>query len=221
MKDIQAVIFDLDGTLVDTEGVAASVVQEFLEKHGISAAKRESESIVGRTWKDCATILAERFSFSQSIDSISKDLLERYEIKTSKGFKEVEGAVAAVKTLSKAYPLALVSGSTRSDIERALGALRIREYFQFYLGSEDYSEGKPSPEGFLKAMQKLGKKPAHVVIFEDSSAGIDAGRSAGAHVVAIECTNRYHQDQSKAHARIHDWKGMSPALLTQLIISKQ
>ncbi len=124
----------------------------------------------------------------------------------------VGGAVEAVRSLARSgkFRIGLVSGSNRSEILWATQKLQIQSHFEVILGAEDYRESKPSPEGFLKAMETLGVTGSETLIFEDSHAGLSSARAAGAWAVAIRCTNHFGHDLSQAHFQIHDLSDVDP-----------
>ena len=103
----------------------------------------------------------------------------------------LEGARELVSLLSGAdIPVAIVSGSSRAEIKEALVELGFESQLAFYMGAEDYPEGKPAPDGYLKAARRLNVEPKDCLVFEDSEAGIASARNAGMRVVATSAANR-------------------------------
>ena len=129
----------------------------------------------------------------------------------------VPGAVACVRALAASMPVALVSGSSREEIEIILHGLGILGCFQFFLGAEDYPKSKPAPDGYQKAFRQLGVQGGESVIFEDSAAGIESAHAAGAFVVAVTGAAMPGQDLSKAHRAVPDLTGIDAEWVRKLV----
>lgn len=215
-KQFLAVFFDLDGTLVDTEPVAVRVVAECLKEWGIHPEKKDTEYVTGRKWEAALAYLSQKYSFPDPLEKCLEKIVTRYRERLKAELVEVPGSSQAVRAIAPHVKLALVSGSHRQDILWVLSQLRIQKYFQAILGSEDYPESKPSPSGYLAAIQKLGIDPSQGLVFEDSSAGIQSAKTAGLKVVAISCTNQFQQDLSQADLIIPDFKGVDDQWLFNL-----
>jgi HAD superfamily hydrolase (TIGR01509 family) len=199
-----AILFDLDGTIIDTEANAAETVQQCFKNWGIAVDAADARFVTGRTWESAIDYLVQRYRLPVSRDQALAEILREYRISIEKNLGVVPGCVEAIRSLSSRYPLALVSGSRRADIEWSLTKLGVIQDFRFILGSEDYPRSKPAPDGYLKAIEILGVAATKTLIFEDSEAGIASGLAAGATVVAVTCTNHFQQDTSPAHHQILD-----------------
>jgi HAD superfamily hydrolase (TIGR01509 family) len=208
---IRTVIFDLDGTLVDTEKAATLAITSTFRSWGLQIEAGDSQYITGRTWATALNYLCAKYTLPVSPQEAEVIMLKTYREGLIANLEIVPGSVEAVRALAESYPLALVSGSSRQEIFYCLDRLQIRESFQFILGCEDYPQSKPAPDGYLKAMGMLGVTGGQTLIFEDSTAGIASGRAAGAWVVAIGSTNHFGQDTSRAHFSIEDLTGVNPA----------
>lgn len=207
---ITTILFDLDGTLVDTEPAAAAAINECLSEWGIPADPSDAAVITGRTWATAFDFLFKKYPLPLPAQEAGEAMLTRYRLKLETHLRIVPGSAQAVAALAERYPLALVSGSHRSEIIWALDRLNVRHHFQFILGAEDYPRSKPAPDGYLKALEMLRAKAENTLIFEDSSAGIQSALAAGTQVVAITGTNHFNQDVSLAHHRIPDLTGVTP-----------
>lgn len=205
LSKIKAIIFDMDGTLVDTERTASLVISESFQTWGLTLQKEDLNAIIGVTWRLAAQRLYAKYKIPVSPEAAFQVFKERYRKRLEiDGLLEVPGATAAVKDLAKHYPVALVSGSLRNEIQYVLKGLKIEEHFLFYYGAEDYPQSKPAPDGYLKAMETLGVEPEETLIFEDSWAGVQSGKAAGAWVIGITGAHHFEQDLSEAHFIMQD-----------------
>jgi HAD superfamily hydrolase (TIGR01509 family) len=215
---LQAVLFDLDGTLVDTEPAASRAIQEVFRSWGRPLAQEDSSVITGRTWGAAVELLEKKYGLPVTHRQAVETLMIRYRQELSTGVTEIPGARDCVLRLhQEKTPLALVSGSQRSEILHALGALGLVDCFPVLLGAEDYPRSKPAPDGYLKALKQLGAEPSRCVILEDSVPGIQSALAAGTQVVAVEYANHFAQDQSLAHVRVPDLRGVTPDWLRKQV----
>jgi HAD superfamily hydrolase (TIGR01509 family) len=200
---VRAVLFDLDGTLVDSERESAEAMVRVLSRDlGLPVTQAHRDYVVGHSWNEIYAQLSADFGarLTWSRDElIGRSAEEREHVFAECGVTRMPGAVEAVERLGRRYPKALVTGSSRAEARQSLKALGLLEAFPVILASEDYARGKPSPDGYLEAAHLLGVSATECLVLEDSAAGIVAGRAAGALVVAIRAGNFLGQDQSRAH----------------------
>lgn len=201
---IDAFIFDLDGTLVDTELLWAEAMRAFLSDRNCPCSKEALLRIVfGRSWTDIYRDITERFPLLASTSAQDTGaILRTYYLRLREG---VDGVIIAssatlLKSLSRQHPVIIVSGSPRKDVEEAVRLLEASDAVRFILGAEDYTPGKPSPAGFLLGARKLGVEPKNCLVFEDSCAGVTAAKAAGMWCVALARPGAHPQDLSAA-----DW----------------
>jgi HAD superfamily hydrolase (TIGR01509 family) len=216
-KQVKAVVFDLDGTLVDTEPTAASTVIECFREWRIEVSPEDARYTTGRTWAIALEFLFSKYSIPVPKDEAVEIVLDRYRREMARELRTVEGAVDCVRALAPHYPLALVSGSHRAEILFALEKLGVLPLFKVILGAEDYPRSKPAPDGYLKGLELLGVRGSDAVCFEDSDAGIASARSAGMWTVAITSTNHFGQDTRKAHVHVPNLKGIDAAWVEEFV----
>lgn len=199
---IKTILFDLDGTIIDSERAAQQAILECTNGWGVPVTAADAASVAGKKWEVAFDLLFKRFRMPVTLEECSRAVLARYQEIFQANPTIVPGVVEAIEDFASNFQLALVSGSTREDVFLALRHLRVDHHFQCILGAEDYPGSKPLPDGFLKAMATLGARPEETLVFEDSAAGIASAKAAGVRVVAIESTNHFGHDQSVADARI-------------------
>jgi HAD superfamily hydrolase (TIGR01509 family) len=208
-RDWGCILFDLDGTLIDTEPSAAKAVEESFSSWGFNLDPTDAAQVAGRTWQVAFDFLFGKYPPQIPRGEAERLILEKYRSEIENHLIIIPGAVTAVLDLSKSYRIGLVSGSFRREILWALERLGVRDRFEVVLGAEDYPRSKPAPDGYLLGLEKLGVQAADCLIFEDSFAGIQSGKSAGAQVVAIRCSNHFGHDTSHADHHIQDLTGVS------------
>jgi HAD superfamily hydrolase (TIGR01509 family) len=201
---IQAVIFDLDGTLIDTEPTAARAIRECFDGWGLQVAPEDAAFITGRTWENAFRYLFQKYEVPVPAQQASHAMVSRYRELIQAELCTVPGGVDAINSLAGHFPLALVSGSYRAEILWALEKLGVKQHFKVILGAEDYPRSKPAPDGYLKALDMMGIAPQHALIFEDSEAGVSSGKAAGAKVIAITGTNHFKQNLGLADHSLPD-----------------
>lgn len=215
--EIDTIIFDLDGTLIDTEPSAAQAVAACFQEWGIPIDALDAQHITGRTWASAFSFLFNKYPLPLGHQEAAQSIMQKYRETIENELHQVPGSAAAVQALAGYYRLGLVSGSGRKEILWALEKLQIRQNFQVILGAEDYPRSKPEPDGYLLALKMLQSQASRTLIFEDSLAGIQSARSAGAWVVAITSTNHFSQDNSKAHDRIPDLTQITPEWVSRFL----
>ena len=212
---IQCVIFDLDGTLIDTEPSAARAIDESMKSWGVNVTAQDAQFITGRTWAMAFQYLTSKYQLPVDPKTAEQTIMQAYRDGLRQGLVEVPGAREAVRSIAEEYPVALVSGSMRSEIEFALKTLGIIDHFEFYLGAEDYPRSKPAPDGYLKALSSLGIPAGRTLVFEDSEPGIASALAAGTRVVAITSTNHFGQNQKGAEVSVVDLAQVSAQWVKQ------
>ncbi|MFD2467621.1 HAD family hydrolase [Amycolatopsis silviterrae] len=196
-----AALFDLDGTLVDTEPRSQAAWRRLFSQHGVALAGPLLASFAGRPGK---TVLAENLHLFPG-DATVDDLFAEAMSYATSAAEPMPGAVELVQALHElGWPIGVVTSGTRDYANAELTALGVRPLFETVITAEDVSRGKPDPEGYLLGCTRLGAEPARTVVFEDAPAGIEAAKAAGTFCVAIGA------DSSAADLAVADWTRVRP-----------
>lgn len=209
---LRAFFFDLDGTLQDSEIVYVDAVWAALLKRGQAISREESlELVYGRAWTDVYQEVAARFPFVyEGIDEMEAAVREIFDDLAARRDLRIPGSLELLKRLAENYPVAVVSGSPRRDVARALESMKVTAEVRFFLGTEDYAPGKPDPICYLMAAGKLGVLPETCLVFEDSSAGVAAAKRAGMYCVALKREGAPFQDVDLADVVLDDLSQFDP-----------
>ena len=202
MTVIEAFLFDLDGTLMDSEVIYVEAVRFSLADQGCHLNQDQSVALVyGKGWKDIFLEASDRFPNAYAnIESMGVVVRRHFdELKAERDIR-IPGSVNLLRELARNHPVAIVSGSLRREIAEAVEYLEISSYLDFYLGADDYFPGKPDPACFLAAATKLEISPEKCLVFEDSSAGVLAAKRAGMFCVALRREGVPEQDLTAADA---------------------
>jgi HAD superfamily hydrolase (TIGR01509 family) len=212
---VSALCFDLDGTLVDSEGEAADAFALALAPFGRELYPEERAFVVGHAFMEIYDYVHGHGGLPLSPAQLEEAVYHaRLQLFADHGAAELPGARTIVRWAAQRYPLALVTGSTRREAELMLVALELSDCFAVTLCAGEYSAGKPSPAPYLSAAAALAVAPARCLAIEDSTAGIAAARAAGMSCVAVRAGNRFGQDQSGAELHIGSLHEL-PALLSK------
>ncbi|MCC7201602.1 MAG: HAD family phosphatase [Nitrospirae bacterium] len=202
---LKAIIFDFDGVITDSEPVHLKMFQKVLGEMGLTISERDYYEIyLGMDDKGCFSTVLKSNGFDPNFGHI-QSLIDKKTIYLMDYIKDnlfiYPGVVEFVESSSKKYLLAIASGALRHEIEFILEGAGIRPAFNIIVSAEDVSEGKPNPECFNKALNKLNeisRQPittADCLVIEDSIAGIEAAKAAGMLCAAV--TNTYNPDRLK------------------------
>ncbi len=209
---IQAYLFDMDGTLVDTEVLWVDATQFVLNELGLAVSYEETLEIVyGIPWKGVHAELCRRFpAFDLSAADISEAVRPHFErFKSSRDIR-IEGSIRLLERLSRDYRVGIVSGAGPDDVARGIALTGVADLLDFALSAADYPLGKPDPCGYLAAAARLGLSPGQCLAFEDSTAGVAAAKGAGMHCVALARPDRPAQDLTRADLVLEDLSLFEP-----------
>jgi HAD superfamily hydrolase (TIGR01509 family) len=218
---IRGFLFDLDGTLVDSERETAEAMARALERrHGVTIEQYDRDFIIGRSWIAIYDSLVARYpqiTWTRA-EMIAHTAELRDEVIAELGITVLPGA-RDMLAWTTTYKRGLVTGSSRREVEQVLPHIG-SPAFDVIVAAEDVARSKPAPDGYLAALGALGLPPGEVLVVEDSEAGITAGLAAGCHVLAVRAGNFGGWKQDHAHRVIDTLEQLTPALVEALIRDK-
>ncbi len=184
--EIKAVIFDLDGTLIDSEENYYLADKKLLAEYGIDFSKEMKKKYIGRSNLEIMTLLKAKYNIAESVETLVNKKDELY-LQLAKEqlvvFPEMKHLLIQLK--KKNYSIAVASGSSLKIIDTILTMLDLKQYFDLFVSAEEVKHGKPEPDIFIETANRLGVLAKHILVLEDSSFGVIAARKANMYCVGI------------------------------------
>ena len=182
---IQAVVFDLDGVLLDSEQVWDEVREQLTRERGGRWHENAQRDMMGMSSPEWSRYMHETLGLPEPPEEISAEVVRRLEDRYRRRLPLLDGAREAVERLAARWPLGLASSSNRELIDLVLDVSGLAEFFRVTVSSEEVPRGKPAPDVYLEATRRLEVAPESCAAVEDSSNGIRSAKAAGMRVVAI------------------------------------
>lgn len=182
---IAAVIFDMDGLLIESEQFWEQARREFAQSVECAWSETEELGVKGHNSPEWARAIRDHCTLHMPVDRIIEGVVQRMERLYAGGVPLLPGAHDVVVSLSATYPLAVASSSPTSLIEYVLRTAGLRERFSAVVSADAAGRGKPSPDVFLMAAEQLSVEAGHIAVFEDSASGITAAHRGGMKVIAV------------------------------------
>ncbi len=211
----KAFLFDLDGTLVDSMWIWESIDVEYLDRFGLELPEDLHSCIEGMSFSETAQYFKERFSIPDTLEKMKSDwnrmAWEKYtqEVPLKSGIREFLRYHRA-----RGVKMAVATSNSRELAEAVIAVHGLTDTFDVIVTGCDVAHGKPFPDVYLEAAVRLGVDPSECLVFEDVVAGIQAGRSAGMEVAAVEDAYSLYQERQKkelADLYIADYQELLPA----------
>jgi HAD superfamily hydrolase (TIGR01509 family) len=194
-----AVIFDLDGVLLDSESVWDEERHQFVVEHGGHWQPDSQRRMMGMNTAEWTAYLHEELGVPMPPRAIEAAVLQRMQQRYEGELPLIDGALQAVQRLARQWPLGLASSSPRPLIEFVLDRAHLAPSFKATVSSDEVAHGKPAPDVYLEAARRLDCEPARCVAVEDSGNGLRAAAAAGMGVIAIP--NRHYPPDAGAVAQ--------------------
>ena len=210
---LQAVIFDMDGVLVDSEPFGFEAMRRVMARHGLPYGEEENAEFLGRTTLDSCRILRARHRLLESEETLADWYVEAMLEQIARGPIPMAGVPEVLRGVRGAgYRLALASSAEVRLIDANLAALAIRPLFEAVVSGTQVARGKPAPDVFLAAAERLGVPAAACLVVEDSRNGLLAAKAAGMRCAVVPCGQTLHQEFGEADHRIAALPELLPLL---------
>jgi HAD superfamily hydrolase (TIGR01509 family) len=184
-SDIEAVVFDLDGVIVDSEHVWDAAREALARERGGRWHEGAQQDMMGMSSVEWSRYMHDVIGLKDPPEEISAEVARRLEATYREELPLIDGATEAVARLAERWPLAVASSSNRPIIDLVLELSGLDRFFRATVSSEEVPRGKPAPDVYLEAARRLGADPERSAAVEDSRSGILSARAAGMRVVAI------------------------------------
>ena len=181
---IEAVFWDIDGTLIDSEELHYEVIADWCRLRGYTLNKQDNELLLGKSMAEKWQHLAKVHEFNSNLESFCQECADIYCEALQEGMARSESIAVFNKIAELGIPQACVSNGDMQVVEANLALLGLREMVRFSISGQDVVNGKPDPEPYLVAAEKLGVSPARCLVVEDSIVGVSAAVKAGMTAVA-------------------------------------
>lgn len=204
LQNIKAVIFDLDGTLIDSMGVWKGIDIEYLGRFGIELPHSLQSEIEGMCFTETAEYIKAKFHLPDSVEKMKSDwnkmAFQKYtcEVPMKPGAKEF-----LMKLKENGIKMGIATSNSRELAEAVARRFDFQNYITCLLTGCDVKKGKPAPDVYLNVAKRLGVAPKECLVFEDIIPGIQAGRNAGMKVCAVE--DQYSADSREEKRRLADY----------------
>jgi len=199
---IEAVVFDLDGVLVDSEHVWDEVREALARERGGRWHARAQADMMGMSSVEWSRYMHDVIGLPESPQEINAEVVERMLARYGVQLPLIDGAVDAVRRLASDFRLAVASSSNRPLIEAVLAGAGIETLFEVTVSSEEVARGKPAPDVYLETARRLALRPAACAAVEDSSNGIRSANAAHMRVIAIPNPRYPPADDALARANV-------------------
>ena len=214
----EAVLFDLDGTLVDSERDNVESVVLAARRYGVELNEDERLFIVGHSWNEIHAVIAKAHGLHVGMhELIAAAVHEKQALIERNGIRALPGAVALVRRLAGRSKLAVVSGASRTEVQDALVGIGVRDLFQVVVAAEDYTKGKPAPEPYERGLALLGVSSSRSLVIEDATPGILSARAAGVRVIGVQAGNFVGYDLTPADVVVETLDDVSDELCARLL----
>jgi HAD superfamily hydrolase (TIGR01509 family) len=215
VSTIEAVVFDLDGVLVDTDHIWHEVREGLARERGGAWTDHSEADMMGMSSTEWSQYLHEVVGLAGTPEELNDEVVRRMLARYEQELPLMDGAADAVLRLASSFRLAVASSSNRELIDGVLHAAGLSQRFEVTVSSEEVARGKPAPDVFLEAAARLHLDPARCAAIEDSANGIRAAHDAGMRVLAIP--NRRYQPSPDALELADEVVGSVAELTPELV----
>jgi beta-phosphoglucomutase family hydrolase len=195
----KAVIFDMDGVIVESEDAHIKAEKQIMLERGVNVSGDELHEYTGSTARFMFTKLREKYKLKDSVETLEMEKEEILLKLIRNDIEPVAGVLVLIKRLNLRHiRLAVASGSSKQVVNYLLEKMKVASLFDAIVGAEDVQRSKPAPEIFLTAAQRLNVRPEECVVIEDANLGVEAAKKAGMKCVGYKNLHSGNQDLSEA-----------------------
>jgi sugar-phosphatase len=215
---VRAALFDMDGTLIDSEVHTDTAIRVIGERHGVAGLALPHTETRGRTWGHIADVMKARAGIAAGAAALADEMLV-YWSEIAADVTPIPGAPEALREAARSLRLGVVSSSPRAVIDSFLARLGVDDCIDraARIGGDNVCASKPDPDGYLKGARALGVLPAESLVFEDSQAGLLAAQAAGMRSMFITCCAAdIPGNTALATASTRDYLSLPPRFWAQL-----
>jgi HAD superfamily hydrolase (TIGR01509 family) len=215
---IQAVIFDMEGVLMDSEGYWTKAREGFAHDLGKRWTMDDQRAAMGRNTTEWARVMQQRLALDMPIEQIIRDVIRRVLAQYDEQLPVREGALEAVRRIASRYRVGLASGSPTEVIDYSMQRTGLERVFQSIVKGDTIPNGKPAPDIYREVLRQLGVEPAQAAGIEDSSNGVRALHNAGMFIIAAPSPGFALPPEvaALAHRLIAHMDEVTPALVAAL-----
>jgi HAD superfamily hydrolase (TIGR01509 family) len=209
-----AIVFDLDGVLVDSEGIGFTTLQGLLREYGVEYREEDNAPFIGINDRDHFAALKARHGIAASVEELIAEQTSRLLAQLETGTVAMPGVPAIIERLRAArYPLAVASSSLPAVVEGRLRAVGARHLFAAVVSSFEVPRGKPAPDVFLEAARRLRVAADACLVVEDSAHGLAAAKAAGMRCAVVPTNGRWPRGAEHADVRLQSLLDLEALLL--------
>lgn len=217
----KAIIFDLDGVLVDTYEAHYQSWKQLADEEGLRFSREEFAILFGRTSREIIQEELDAEADDEKIERLDQRKEELYRKLIKEDLTPMNGAVELIKSLKEAgFSIAVGTSGPPENVELSLKALQCAELIDVTVNGTEVTKGKPDPEVFTIAAERLGVEPNHCAVIEDAASGVVAAKAAGMASLALVSTGHSPFELSVADVVMTSLRQLSPATLEELIDRK-
>lgn len=196
---IRAVVFDLDGLMVNTEEVFHLTGHELMRRRGKVATQELFNAMMGRRAREAFAAMIDMMQLTDTVDELAVESESVFDSILETKLRTMPGLLELLDHIeSRDLPKGVATSSDREYMERMLGHFNLLHRFPMRLTAEDVTHGKPNPEIYLTAAKRIGVDPHEMLVLEDSHNGTKAAAAAGAHIISVPHEFSQHHDFSHA-----------------------
>ncbi len=216
LERIRAVVFDLDGTMLNTEDIFEDAGQQLMQRRGLTMTREIRRSMLGRRPLEAFTALKQATGIADDIESLLQETKQIFQELAADRVQLMPGVEWLLQLTEDLHlPRAVATSSPQKYMRWLLDLVGLYSRFAFVLTAEDVVQGKPHPEIYLKAAARLRVDPQEMLVLEDSETGVAAAAAAGAQVVAVPNRHTDYGDFSRAQLRVNSLQDERLTVLLQ------